>query len=503
MRSKKALKNMTTSLMLQLVTIICGFIVPRLIIQAFGSNVNGLINSITQFLSYITLLDSGVGQVIKATLYKPIAQKDKHQITNILMASEKFFQTIAYILLVYIVVLCAIFPLIMNGQFDTMYTLSLVVIISISTFAEYYLGMTYKVFLQAEQKSYITSIIQIGTVILNTIMVVILINCNANIQIVKLVSAIVFIARPILQNIYVKKKYNLNLKEADKGFKLKQKWDGFAQHIASVIHNNTDVAILTLFSNVAEVSVYSVHMLVVNGIKKLVEAIMGGIDAAFGDMIARDEKDNLNRSFRVYELFFLSIITILFIVTLIMIVPFVKVYTDGITDANYNRPIFAYIMVIAELIYVIRLPYSSLTNAAGKFKETRNGALAEAGINIIVSLLLVWKLGITGVAIGTLLAMIVRTIEFLIFTSKHILHRKITIVVRRMLIIVVEFAIMLFISHFINLNRIDSYQSWIIYAIIITVITIILCMGINLIVYRKDAKELLNIIKRNFKKEEK
>lgn len=63
MRSKKALANISVALILQIVAIICGLILPRLIISTFGSDVNGLINSITQFLGYIILLEAGVGEL--------------------------------------------------------------------------------------------------------------------------------------------------------------------------------------------------------------------------------------------------------------------------------------------------------------------------------------------------------------------------------------------------------------------------------------------------------
>ena len=68
--------NIVTTLILQFVVLISGFIVPKLIIGKFGSNVNGLLSSITQFLAYISLLESGIGPVVKASLYKPIAEKD-------------------------------------------------------------------------------------------------------------------------------------------------------------------------------------------------------------------------------------------------------------------------------------------------------------------------------------------------------------------------------------------------------------------------------------------
>lgn len=497
MRSKKALKNIGISLLLQITTIICGFIVPKLIIQSFGSNVNGLISSITQFLAYITLLESGVGPVIKAVLYKPIAEKDSKQIANILKATEKFFKTIAYIFIVYLVILCIIYPIIMNNQFDMMYTMSLVVIISISTFAEYYFGMTYRIFLQAEQRTYVVSGIQIITTIINTIMIVLLVKIGANIQIVKLISAIIFVFRPILQNIYVKKKYSINLKEADSNYKIEQKWDGLAQHIAAVVHGNTDITILTFLSSMPEVSVYSVYLLVVNGVKRIVQAFTGGVDASFGDMIAKGEKEALNKNFKIYELFYFTLITIIFICTIILIVPFIKLYTKGVTDANYIRPLFGFLIVLAEFIHSIRLPYSSITLAAGHFKETKKGAWLEAGINIVISIILVIKLGIIGVAIGTLVAMSIRTIEFIIHTSKYILERSYKVSFKWLFIIMLETIIVYCMnSIFFRNYQIITYINWSVYALIISSITSIVVLGINWSMHKSEAKGVVQLIKR-------
>ena len=92
MRSKKAIKNIITSLLQQVVTVICGLIVPRAIIGTFGSSVNGLVSSINQFLSYITLLEAGIGPVIKSALYKPIAKKDKIEIEKIYRDCYKIWE---------------------------------------------------------------------------------------------------------------------------------------------------------------------------------------------------------------------------------------------------------------------------------------------------------------------------------------------------------------------------------------------------------------------------
>ena len=91
MRKKKAVINIFGSVSLQLVTVICGFIVPRLIIGAYGSDVNGIINSATNFLNYITLLDAGVGGVVRAALYKPLAEENYIKVSGVLRSAEIFF----------------------------------------------------------------------------------------------------------------------------------------------------------------------------------------------------------------------------------------------------------------------------------------------------------------------------------------------------------------------------------------------------------------------------
>ena len=259
MRAKKMLRNMIMSLFLQVVTIACGLILPRFIISHYGSSTNGLIASITQFLAYISLIDAGIGQVVKAVLYKPIANKDKDKIERILKSSQKFLNKIVIVFVIYLVALCIFYPMLVNGEFSVPFTVSLIIIISLSTSAEYLFGMTYRLYLQAKQRAYVVSIIQIATLILNTIVSVIMINMGASIQAVKLFSAAVFILRPIIQSAYVKKKYKIDFRKNNGEYTLKQRWDGLVQHIAYVIHENTDVVVLTVFSTTAEISVYTVY----------------------------------------------------------------------------------------------------------------------------------------------------------------------------------------------------------------------------------------------------
>ena len=424
MENKKTLKNIISSVGLQIVTIICGFIVPKLIISTYGSNVNGLVTSITNFLAFITLLESGFGPVVKSVLYKAIAKKDDLKIKNILKASERFFRRLSYIFIVYLILLCCVLPNVLSDEFDFIFTSSLIIIIAINTFAEYFWGMTYSLFLQANQKKYIIFRIQILTLVLNTIFIIISIKLGASIQVVKLISTAIFIFRPILQNIYVRKKYNINLKDIDNSYKIKQKWEGLAQHIAYTVNTNTDVVILTICTNLAEVSVYSIYAVIVNSVRNIIQAFANGIDANFGNLIAKNDLKKLNLEFKKFFHFYLFISIICYIITAILIIPFITIYTKGVTDVNYIRPIFAIILILAKFIEVIKKPFNDLVLAKGDFKQTKLGAYIESISNILISLSLVWYFGLIGVAIGTLISTIIRTTEIIIYANKNILKKE-------------------------------------------------------------------------------
>lgn len=102
MRTNKLIKNTISSLILQIVTIFTGFVIPKLILESYGSEVNGLLNSITQFLSIIAFLELGVGAVVQSALYKPLAENNISKLNEIYASAQKFFSRLAKALCCYV-----------------------------------------------------------------------------------------------------------------------------------------------------------------------------------------------------------------------------------------------------------------------------------------------------------------------------------------------------------------------------------------------------------------
>ena len=142
MRGKKVAINTVCSLAQEFVSVICGFILPRLILATFGSKYNGLIASITQFLSCAVLLRSGLGGVTRAALYKPLALYDHVNICSIVNATDRYMKRIGMILAVLILVFATLYPILIRNEFGWFFTFSLVIIIGASTFAESFFGIT-------------------------------------------------------------------------------------------------------------------------------------------------------------------------------------------------------------------------------------------------------------------------------------------------------------------------------------------------------------------------
>lgn len=403
----------------QITALVCGFILPRLFLEYFGSEVNGLVNSITQFLGVISFLELGVGAVVQSSLYKPLADGDKQQVSRVMVSADRFFRRLAQILLVYVLILVAVYPLIVNQSFGYLYTATLIAAISVSSFAQYYFGIVNSLLLNADQRGYIQYNAQTITLILNTVVCVFMIKLGGSVQLVKLTTSLIYLARPLILRIYVSRMYQIDWKIQYDKEPIQQKWNGVAQHVAAVVLDGTDTIVLTLFSTLSNVSIYSVYFMVIKGVKTLFLSMTNGIQSLLGELWAKQELDELRETFGWSEWCIHTGTTYVFACTAALIVPFVRVYAAGINDVNYIQPAFAILLTLANAMHCLRLPYNIMVLAAGHYKQTQRNYIVAAIINIVLSVLTVKAWGLIGVAIGTLAAMAYQTLWLALYDSKH------------------------------------------------------------------------------------
>lgn len=499
-RIKKSLRNTIFELLFEIVSVICAFILPRLILSNLGSNYNGITQSISQFLGCIALLKSGIGSVTRTALYKPLAENDNNGISAVVNATDRFMKKIAIIFAIAVLSFSAVYPLFVINDFNYLFSFSLVLILAFSNFAQYFFGLTYQMVLQADQQLYIISIANILATILNTAIASVLLIFGAGIHVVKIVSAITFSIPPLFYNIYVKKRYHIDKKVERNEEALAQRWDAFGHQIANFINSNTDIIIATIFLGVGEVSVYTVHFMVASTIRKIINAVTNGTTAAFGNMIAKGENKTLKNRYQLFEFLIFAISTLLLTISYIMFPSFIKLYTAGVNDISYSRPALVITMCIAEYLMCVRCPFEQMIFAAGKFKETKNGAILEAIINITISIIFVNFFGLPGIMFGTICATLFRIIQYNKFLSSNIINRNQLVIVKSALYSIVICGISICATLFLNFESIGNFYLWVLYACIVTAIVSIITLIVSLIMYRSFVFGFLKIAKRFLKK---
>ena len=132
-----------------------------------------------------------------------------------------------------------------------------------------------------------------------------------------------------------------------------------------------------------------------------------------------------------------------------------------------------------SFVYSLKVPYYDLVKVAGKFKETNKGAWIESILNIGISLALIFNFGIIGVAIGTLVATIFRTIQVMYFSSRRILNISFFKTMKKLFLIVIEVLIIYFVMYLIGKFTIKNYYNWIFYGTIVFVLSLIVVFLLN------------------------
>jgi len=487
---KKLRKNLIVSLAYQAVAMIYGFVLPRLILEQYGSETNGLIHSISQFLGIIGFLDMGVGQVVRSALYRPLEKKDHDQISRIMVSGGRFYRKIAYALLGYVAILIICYPVLVDQSFGWLFTASMIAIMAIGSFAQYYFGVIQEQLLHASQKSYLIYSIQILCNLFNLVICVCMIRLGCPIHAIKLTTAVIFMIKPFFYTWYIRRKYAVNWRITYEEEPIKQKWHGMAQHLSAVVLDGTDNIVLTFFSTLSNVSIYSVYYMIIGSIQGFYQSAAVGIQSAAGAMWAKQDQQGIRKMFATVEMGLHTATVFLFCCTGILIVPFVQVYTNGLTDANYFQPVFAALLVLAYGIRCLRTPYNIWILAAGHYKQTQRCHITAAALNLLISIFAVSRWGLVGISIGTLIAMCYQTIWMMMYTTNKLVKCGTFHVLKQWIVDIVAVLLICVTTSGIALQEV-SYLGWFLMAVKVAVIAAVCTAAAVCVFYPKQIGQLV------------
>ncbi len=500
-RTKKFLYNSMSTALYQVIVMIAGFITPRFMLLHYGSEINGLVSSINQFITYFNLVEAGLGSAAVYSLYKPLADGDHKRINAIVSAAKHFYYVSGAIFVVLVAVLAAVYPSFAKVENLSYIAVSfLVIVLSSKSFLDFFSLAKYRVILTADQKTYVISLAASVHMILNTLVIVVLSMKDVNVLILYTIAIIPLIVRTIILEVYVKKNYKyLNYNEERDDSALDKRWDALFLQIVQAVQVGAPTVIATVFTSLKTVSVYSIFNMVMNGINSVLNIFQNGLSASFGDLIARNEKDKLQKAYNEFEYAYYHLIFLIYTIAAIMLQYFVNIYTSRVTDVNYNQPILAYLFVLNGIMYNLKTPQGMLVIAAGLYRETRWQSLTQTLIAIVFGIALAIPFGLYGIMTALILSNLYRVIDLLFFIPKYVTHLKVSSSIVRIIRLLLTVSVCFIPSIFLNIN-VTNFLSWAIYAIIYTLFVVLVLLIESFIFERSSLISLLKRIKNTIKK---
>lgn len=485
---EKIKKNTTWILIYQLVNVLIGFILTKIYIQYFGSDIYGIVSSITNYLSIITLVEGGIGNNIITAFYKPLALNDKNQLSSVYVAGKSILSLVAWIFFIWIVLVGTYFGFFVRTGYTPIWSIVLVFCIGLAALSEYSYGAINRLLLTADQKRYIIASLQTFLRIAQLLVVIVLIKLSFGIHIIRLSISIITVLLYLTIYCYVKKNYQIDYHTKVDYNVVPQKRAGAFHNIARYVLLNTDVVLLTIFSSMSEVAVYSVYIMVIVAVDGVIEVGVSGIKDTLGK-VYQSNYATFCRLFYHFESLMNFIIVSFFSCMAVLLPEFITIYIKGIKDGNYNRPELAFYLVIAHMFYQCMKIYLMPVQIVGHYKDTQIHAIIEAGLNIIISMLLVKRMGGVGLAIGTLIAMAYRYFVTSLYCYNIILKAGWSSVLKRILVLG---SICKGIHSLYKIFPMDAYSfnEFIFKAIIFVGLSLIFASIIYGLIYYKELKQL-------------
>jgi O-antigen/teichoic acid export membrane protein len=423
MRSKNALKNIFAALLYEIILFVFGMIMPRLIIISYGSEVNGLTSTINQMLNVISLLQAGAVGASIYMLYKKVANEEYEKVSEVLYSSKKYFQRIGCIYLV----LSIIFGVIMSLSLESLnlkiweILISFVVLGFSGSFSFFFIS-GYDILLSAFQNRWLLSVASTIERFVYFSALVIVIKLNLHFTFMYLAVLFGRICQVVFLKIITSLKYGriINRNPENKNVHIPNRGYLFSSTASEQIITSSPTLLITYILGLAYSSVYSLYALIYSSLQTIVNAVHLSLSAILGNLVAKGDEKEINRVLNLVCYTFAMIGAFLGSCCIFLIMPFMAIYTKGITDIDYQYPTLAVLITVCILTYSIRMPYSIVSTIFGLFKSILKAVLISGVIGVAVAALMLYFYGISCALVGMFVYHLLVTIILIVALKKNI-----------------------------------------------------------------------------------
>lgn len=501
-KKNRLFTNMMSYAILQIVNMMVGLFLPRLYLAVYGSEINGVVSTVNSFISYFTYLEAGLGLTMIHSLFKPLADKDNDTLNGLLAYSKNKYKQISLIYFILVLLTSMLFPIINPtdalGKYEFV---ALVFVIGLYGALDFYTMAKYRVLLTADRKEYVISNAMILAQGLRFVLIWTLLHFNLSVAVVKIVPILTLLLRSLILNRYVLRNY------PDVDFKAtpcpaveekKQQYDALLLQISISTSMSLPTIIISQFLGFKEANVYAVYNLVISAMISIVSALSSGVSPMLGRSMAQGK--DIGKTYDLYDYIVSYVITVVFSTTVVMILPFIQIYTSVVNDIHYIYTSYAVLFCIWAAIYSYRIPVTAVVNAAAIYTKNRVSNIVNLLMQIVLGASMTRLFGIPGLLVVMIAAALQRNISLSVNNDREVLHYGISKTIIRQILMVAVIAT----SHFLLTDFIYSKNlsvfGWCVYGFIVFIGEALFCGVIWIATDRKLSQNAFKYLKDKVKR---
>ena len=413
-RAAASIKNSSFSIITQVLTVVINFVVKTIFIYTLGSEYLGINGLFSNIITMLSLADLGIGIAIPYSLYKPLSTEDHEKIKSLMYFYKRIYNIIGIAVLMIGFSITPFLSFLIKEMPENIPHIYLIYIMFVTHSASSYFFVYKKFLIDADQKGYITSKITfLFSTVLSIVQIILLLTTHN--FILYLGSSIVMV---ILQNIYISKKAEQlypylkekKVQEIDKQEykEIKKNVSSlFIYKIGSVIMNGTDNIVISKIIGLVMVGIYSNYLMIINSIYNILNQIFNAITSSIGNLVVTT---NEKRSRNVYEnlnFFTFLLYGTVSICIMIFINPFIRIWIgEEYVLSNWVAFLISFNLYITGMQSVT----TSFRNAYGLFYKAKYRPIFMCILNIIISVILAYYFGISGVILGTIISRLITVV---------------------------------------------------------------------------------------------
>jgi len=415
--------NLISSLTYQVVLITLSFLLPRLYLKNFGSEVNGVLSTIKQIFTYMCLLEAGVGLATTQALYKRIGEKDLRSANEVLSATNIYYIRTGIIYLGIVLVIAVVYAYIIPTSIDGNVVFLIIILTALPALFSYFVQAKYRILMEVDGRKYVINNAETILQIASNIGKILVLLLTDSLILIQLVYCIMSLMQLAFLYFYARRRYKwLDLKAKPDFEAISQKNSVLVHQLSGMVFNNTDVILISALCDFKAASIYAIYNMFFSQVQNFITTVVSSFTFALGQMFHTD-REKFSKLFNAYETLYIMVTSIIYTLMAVFLLPLIQIYTSGINDAEYTNTFLVLLFVLMNMAANFKLPINTVIEYSGEFEKTRSHAIWEMVINITVSVTAILFFGICGAIFGTVAALLYRGIVTIYYSNEKILKR--------------------------------------------------------------------------------